>query len=248
MSMYTKHNIRNSSSSRAALVIDSYVARGIPSLMSDQISRVHTLELVRENPSLFNLRAFSPHEKAALLISGYNVFKKHFDPADFSDSIMFALFLTNTARYEKYIDFSKITGIDMTLLLRRRPSYIEKVSDEFKKKFSYVVWSALLARNFIKNAPEFLENIDNIRAKTELRALYRKHIELFWMTEPEHIEKMVLSPKDFLLLSNKVDMRQAGVKLRKATIKALMSKLVITVLKGEDKQTPQLRNMLGRHK
>lgn len=248
MSMYSKYNVRNSSTGVVAREIDAYVSRGIPSLMSNHISRENTLKLVRECPELFNLQTLGNEEKAALLISGYNVFKKYFDPADFPRAIRFALFLSNTKRYEKYVDFSKISGIDMELLLKRRPSYVNNVPENLKKKFSYIVWRTLLDRNFAAQAPSFLDNIESIKVKTELRDLYTRHPHLFRMTKPEHIEKMVLTPKDFLLLSDKTEIRNAKVKLRESTIEAIRDKLVITVLKGVDRQSTQLRNALGRHK
>lgn len=248
MNRYTKYNMRHSKAGKAAIEIDRYTSRGLPSIMSERITRANTLKLVRENPELFNLNAFSPYEKAALLITGYAVFKKYFDPADFDRPIRFALFLTNTKRYEKYVDFNKLKGIDVELLFRRRPAYIQQVPVEIRKKFPYPVWRELLTRHFVEQAPIFMDNIANIRNKTELRELFRQHPKLFWMVMPEHIEEMVLSPKDFLLLANSKEMRVHKVKLRKVTVKAAEHKLMITVLDGTDKNSKQLGNALGAHK
>lgn len=252
MQRYSKKYYRNSNGHGHAesvmYAVNKAVRRGVGALLGSSITEKSMLFLVRDMPELFKITSLSYVDQAALLIQSYQTFKNLVNPEKFPADIRYALFLASPSRYVHLIAFNKLKQSDIELLLKRRPSYAKKVPLEVQNKFPFIMWEALLNLDFNMYAPDFMENINRIRGKTDLRQIFRNFPKLVWMIMPEHVEGLTLTPKELLLFVTGSEMKFLKVKLRKATFKEVDKKLTMTVLAGKDKNSPRLKKARSLYK
>lgn len=222
--------------------------RGVSSLLARAVSDEDAKELLKTSTHMFKMGRLTSDEQAALLTIDYKTFKRYIDPALLDHDTQVMLFLSNTRRYESYVNFSMLTKYDMMMILIRRPSYVTKFSVNVRKRFPDLFWNAILKRDFNAHSQDFLDNIGQVRIKTDLRTIFKNYPRLISMLAPEHVEEMCLSPKDLLLFTTSGEMKKHKIKLLKPAFLAVKQKLLITVLNGSDKHSTRLRNALASYK
>lgn len=223
-------------------------SRGVSALLARALSDKDAKELLKTSTHMFKMHRLSSIEQAALLITDYRTFKKHIDPSLFDHDTQVMLFLSNTRRYESYVNFDMLSKYDMRVILIKRPAYVTKLSLSVRKKFPDLFWGAMLKRDFEANSQEFLDNIGQVRIKTDLRRIFKTYPCLISMLTPTQVEEMCLSPKDLLLLITSGEMKKHKAKLSEPVFRAVEKNLLVTVLKGSDTQSARLRNALALYK
>lgn len=222
--------------------------RGVSALLARALSDRDAIELLKTSTHMFKMHRLTTIEQAALLITDYKTFKKYIDPALFDHDTQVMLFLSNTRRYESYVNFDMLSKYDMRMILMKRPAYVTKLNLNVRKKFPDLFWDAMLTRNFDDHSQEFLDNIGQVRIRTDLRTIFKNYPCLISMLKPKQVEEMCLSPKNLLLLITSGEMKKHKVKLSKAVFRAVEQELLVTVLRGSDTQSARLRNALALYK
>lgn len=148
------------------------------------------------DPSLFNLERLTDDQKYILLESNYRVFSKCIDITKIENRYIVMLFLKRKSLHSK-VNWSKVTKKDYATIAMARPGYFREYKLPFEK-LSGKGWGSLF--NYDKShITEFLDNIQYVKNKTDLRSLLTQEPQIIKELTVSSLEKSVLNAKDCVL-------------------------------------------------
>lgn len=189
------------------------------------------VDLYRENPDAFDFNKLTTEQRVLMLSENYEIFKDKIDIAALPKKNRVDLFISKPNVFKKFIDFEDLTKELLQRIAIMRPSYFVKYKLPVAK-LNQTSWLRLIKHKPEKYVDLFVENIPNLRSKTELRTIFEKNPKLLTVVTVDAAQHSVLTAKEWILLINWKDVRKTPYTYKEDVIEWLEIESSVEVLSG----------------